>query len=455
MNRRTFLQAGVLTGAALITGIGWGAAQLYAEDEKAQRQLNALSRLKSKLESGQSAVLLIISDSTGYAEDSATRRFVRWLALSYPKHTVRESLWNEWQTNKPSGPKDYAGPVTLSTGINGSSATLEVFNAALPGGVAQNMVDGARWKAMIAPLQGTAPDLILWNHGHNHQANLPLADFPNGRGSFYAPIGRVAFEFPTSPQAAIVQNPWRDNDGYQRVMEWWKAVGTGLPALTLIDGYSPFIKENKDARLYKDTVHPRAEGYELIYQQILGAWKDSSPGKDTNATTCWPKFADGDPILNEDFAAWTAMTELPRNWVLQNGASVQQSTDVTFGKAATSLSIIGTKQNGALQFKFPDAALKRMRGKTLSIAVLCYVPGDADQDMQISFMTSSSNQVTGSTQRARDNWKWVVMAGCVVSAECAFAVASIWRSFAKPCNDKPIFIHKITVVEGDCPKGML
>jgi hypothetical protein len=64
-----------------------------------------------------------------------------------------------------------------------------------------------------------------------------------------------------------------------------------------------------------------------------------------------------------------------------------------------------------------------------------------------------SDQVTGSIQFARDNWKWIVMAGCVVPAEASLAFVSIFRSFAKPPTDVPFYIQKLVIVEGDGPKG--
>lgn len=95
----------------------------------------------------------------------------------------------------------------------------------------------------------------------------------------------------------------------------------------------------------------------------------------------------------------------------------------------------------------------RVRGKPVSFAVLCHVPHEAEQDIQVKFTTNSSDQVTGSIQNARDNWKWIVMAGRTVPPEASLAFVGIYRSFAKPPNDVPFHIQKLVIVEGDALRG--
>jgi lysophospholipase L1-like esterase len=429
--------------------VGWAASRAFAQPPVGPDTMaaNAWSRLKKKLVDGQSATLLIISDSTGYKETSGTRRFIRWLAAQYPAHRVTELYWAEWVTNAPTGPRNYGEPIVIAEGT--SKATLTILNAVLPGAFAQAMIDGSRWANMIAPLQQQAPELILWNHGHNHQANI--AHVAYGRGTFLAPIGRVGLEFPKTPQAAIIQNPWRDNDGYDRVRDWWLSVAAAMPALTLVDGFTPFIEQQKSAELFQDNVHPSARGYELIYQQLIAAWTATTPQPDV-PTTCWTQLPAEPLVANGDLSDWT--TDLPKNWRLINGAAARKDTEHTFRGAPWSLALTGTKQNDGLQISLTGATLARVRGKTVSIAVLCHVPKEAEQDLQMKFTTSSSDQVTGSIQFARDNWKWVVLAGCVVPAEASLAFVGLFRSFAKPpTTDVPFYIQKLVIVEGDAPRG--
>ena len=409
---------------------------------------NAFSPLKKKLAEGKSATLLIISDSTGYRNTSGTRRFIRWLAAQYPSYRVTEYYWAEWVTSAPTGPKNYGEPIVIAEGK--TQATLTILNAVLPGAFGQGFVDGSRWANMLAPLNKQAPDLILWNHGHNHQAAIPIPQSPYGRGTILAPLGRVGMEFPHTPQAAIVQNPWRDNDGYERVRDWWLAAVKAIPALTLIDGYTPFLAQQKSAELYQDNVHPNEKGYELIYQQLAAAWEATTP-QAVVSTDCWANLPAEPLVANGDLADWSG--DLPKNWRLIHGATVRKDTQHTFRGAPYSLALTGVTQNDGLQISITGDALARVKGKTVSFALLCYVPHEAEQDIQVKFTTSSSDQVTGSIQFARDNWKWIVMAGCVVPAEASLAFVSIMRSFAKPPTDVPFYIQKLVIVEGDSPRG--
>lgn len=435
--RRTFLIHGLAAGLM--------ASRTFAEPAA----VNAFSPLKKKLAEGRSATLLIISDSTGYKDTSGTRRFIRWLASEHPSHSITEWYWAEWVIKAPTGPRNYGPLIEISKGA--TQATLTVLNAVLPGSVAQAMIDGSRWANMIAPLKGEAPDAILWNHGHNHQAALSPKDYPHGRGSFLAPLGRVAMEFPNTPQAAIIQNPWRDNDGYNRVREWWLDVGKIMPALTMIDGFTPFIDQKKRADLYQDNVHPSAAGYELIFKELAAVWKATTP-QEKVPVACWANLPAEPLVANADLADWTG--DLPANWRILHNAKVRKDTDHTFRHAPWSLALSGTTQNDGLQVSLTGAALARVRGKTVSFALLCYVPREAEQDLQVKFTTNSSDRVTGSSQFARDNWKWIVMAGCPVPADASLAFVSVVRTFAKPpTTEVPFYIQKLVIVEGDGPRG--
>lgn len=446
--RRTFLAYSLATG--------WAVSRAFADSPATQRDpslpaANAFSRLKKKLVSGESATLLIISDSTGYRDDSGTRRFIRWLASQYPSHRVTEWYWAEWVTNAPTGPRNYGEPITISEGT--SQATLTILNAVLPGAFAQAMIDGSRWGNVIAPLQQKAPDLVLWNHGHNHQANLQPKDYPYGCGSLLAPIGRVGLEFPKSPHAAIIQNPWRDNDGYERVRGWWLAAAAAMPTLTLVDGHALFLDRKKAADLYQDNVHPNAKGYELITQALIAMWTATTAQEGVPATN-WVSFPAEPLVANGDLSNWTG--DLPDKWRLIKNAKVHKDTSHTFGGAPYSLALAGTTQNDGLQISITGEALARVRGKQVSVAVLCYVPAGAEQDIQVKFTTSSSDQVTGSTLFARDNWKWIVMAGCAVPAEATLAFVGIFRCFAKPpTTEVPFYIQKLVIVEGAGPRGWM
>src|SRR5262249_11290734 len=149
-------------------------------------------------------------------------------------------------------------------------------------------------------------------------------------------------------------------------------------------------------------------------------------------------------------ADWTG--DLPKNWRLIHGAAARKDTAHTFRGAPYSLALTGTQMNDGLQISITGNALARVRGKTVSFAVLCYVPHEAEQDLQVKFTTNTIDTVTVSTQFARDNWKWIVMAGSPVPPEATLAFVSIVRSFSKPPSDTPFYIQKLLIVEGDAPR---
>jgi len=111
--RRTFFAYGLAAG--------WAASRSFAESSFARngavlQPVNSFSRLKKKLAEGESATLLIISDSTGYRDISAVRQFIRWLAAQYPAQRASEWYWAEWVTNAPTGPRNYGEPSVISEG---------------------------------------------------------------------------------------------------------------------------------------------------------------------------------------------------------------------------------------------------------------------------------------------------------------------------------------------------
>jgi hypothetical protein len=185
---------------------------------------------------------------------------------------------------------------------------------------------------------------------------------------------------------------------------------------------------------------------------LLKAWQSTTPQEENVPTSCWANLPAESPLVaNGDLHDWTA--DLPANWRLIHNATVRQDHEHTFRQAPFSLALTGTTQNDELQLSITGPAMARVRGKTVSFALLCYVPREADQDIQVKFTTSSSDEVTGSTQFARENWKWIVMAGCVVPPEASPAFVGIFRSFAKAPNDVPFYIQKLVIVEGDSPRG--
>ena len=85
--RRTFLTYSIVAG---LSADRLFAAAAVSTSSAGGPVVNAFSPIKQKLAAGESATLLIISDSTGYREDSGVRRFLRSLPAQYPAHRMIE-----------------------------------------------------------------------------------------------------------------------------------------------------------------------------------------------------------------------------------------------------------------------------------------------------------------------------------------------------------------------------
>jgi len=159
---------------------------------------NAFGQLKRKLEAGKDAAIFINGDSTAYSENGPYYKFAKKIGEQTNSKVVLYR-WAEWEISKPTGPKEYAPPVVLHEGSG--PATLTVYLAALPGGVAGDMfAESRRAKAIDAIPR---PDCAVLHHGHNmrgHSRAFP-EDGSTIRGLFLSAIGNTANQWQGVPQA--------------------------------------------------------------------------------------------------------------------------------------------------------------------------------------------------------------------------------------------------------------
>ncbi|AYM64415.1 hypothetical protein At12D13_32560 [Agrobacterium fabrum] len=97
---------------------------------------SALSPLRALLTVGRNATIFVNGESTTHAEAGPFRQFAMMLGDLHDAEVILYR-WAEWQTNAATGPKAYADPVTLRTG---KGATLTLYPATLPGGMAGYML---------------------------------------------------------------------------------------------------------------------------------------------------------------------------------------------------------------------------------------------------------------------------------------------------------------------------
>ncbi|AYM59369.1 hypothetical protein NT1RE_16565 [Agrobacterium fabrum] len=85
------------------------------------------------------ATIFVNGDSIAHAEAGPFQQFAMMLGDLHDAKVVLYR-WAEWETNADAGPKAYADPVTLRTG---KGATLTLYLATLPGGMAGYMAIAA------------------------------------------------------------------------------------------------------------------------------------------------------------------------------------------------------------------------------------------------------------------------------------------------------------------------
>ena len=144
--------------------------------------LTAFSPLRAYLAAGQNGTIFVNGDSTAYAEAGPFQQFAMMLGDLHDT-TVVLYRWAEWETSAATGPKTYAAPVTLRSG---KGATLTLYLAALPGGMAGYMLAEQRAAALKIP----RPDLCIMHQGHNMQTfEAPGGILSSGRFTLLGPLG--------------------------------------------------------------------------------------------------------------------------------------------------------------------------------------------------------------------------------------------------------------------------
>ncbi|KVK58450.1 hypothetical protein L905_23815, partial [Agrobacterium sp. TS43] len=324
--------------------------------------LTAFSPLRARLAAGQNATIFVNGDSTAHAEAGPFQQFAMMLGDLHDT-TVVLYRWAEWETSAATGPKTYAAPVTLRAG---KGATLTLYLATLPGGMAGYMLAEQR----AAALKITRPDLCIMHHGHNMQTfEAPGGILSSGRSTLLGPLGMTEWQWPNAPQLITTQNPWRDGTGYDKVYQAILDLARSHPNLTLVDTHAAFLAKGKDAALYRDNVHPNDAGSRLIARTLFDSYLGSA-GDNNFQTPCWPKLPAANLIGNGDFSDWTG--SVPTGWGMTSPGSATKATDIIFSPSfASSLALSPNgSQIAGLTRNFRNAEAIAMIGRTVSFAVL-------------------------------------------------------------------------------------
>lgn len=424
--------------------------------------LTAFSVLRARLTAGQNATLFVNGDSTAHAEAGPFQQFAMMLGELHDT-TVVLHRWAEWETNAATGPKAYAEPVTLRAG---KGATLAVYLATLPGGMAGYMLAEQRAAALNIP----RPDLCILHQGHNMQTfEVPGGILSSGRSSLLGPLGMTEWQWPGTPQLITTQNPWRDGTGYDKVYQAILDLARAHPNLTLVDTHAAFLAKAKDAALYRDNIHPNDAGSRLIARTLFDSYLTSASDSGFQ-TPCWPKLPAANLIGNGDFTDWSGSA--PTGWGLTSPGSATKTTEIIFSPSfASSLALYANgSQTAGLTRYFRNAEAAAMIGRTISFAVLYknnekqrlpYIMLVAKSGGAVRTIICSALQFGGANISGNSGWMWAIANGIAIDPDMSPTGYNFYLRIlpafgtSAPTSNEPVHIQRIIAVEGDLPKGNL
>lgn len=354
---------------------------------------NLLSKMRSALDD---VCIVINSDSTGVtsATDSDGTTFYKWtynlakfLASNYPAYTVNYYTWSTSTGN-------YNSPVTLQVGTAGK--TLHFYNAAVAGTQPQYLM-GQYFEAAYVPRQA---DLLIINHGHNTDTNVPAAVHA---GMILAVAYQMLARQPTAGMIMFSQNPLRDGDqGATRSTGTRQAsVSAGF---SLVDVYELFMNAGKPPGWYVDNIHPNSTGDGKIFEMLKDffVWP-------ANPAFYFPGLINGADILpNADFSEWGNGNPSPDGWTLVGCTAEKDLNNFESGSWGMKLVSTGTVEAYAA-YSLPAGVVRKLRGKTVFLACLVYVPTTSTRAYcgHMAIPEASSNRPYGvTTPNGRGGFLW-------------------------------------------------
>ncbi|WCK04365.1 SGNH/GDSL hydrolase family protein [Agrobacterium tumefaciens] len=423
---------------------------------------SALSPLRALLTAGRNATIFVNGDSTAHAEAGPFQQFAVMLGDLHDANVILYR-WAEWETNAATGPKAYADPITLRTG---KGATLTLYLATLPGGMAGYMLAEQREAAVRIP----RPDLCIMHHGHNMQTfEVPGGILSSGRASLLGPLGMTEWQWPGTPQLITTQNPWRDGTGYDKVYQAILELARAHPNLTLVDTHAAFLAKGKDTALYRDNIHPNDTGSRLVARTLFDAYLASASNSGFE-TPCWPKLPAANLIGNGDFIDWSG--SIPTGWGLTSPGSAIKTTEVIFSSSFTSTLALyaNGSQTAGLTRYFRNSEAAAMIGRTISFGVLYknnekqrlpYVTLVVKSGGAIRTISCSALQFGGANISGNSGWMWAIANGIAIDADTSLSGYNFYMRIlpafgtSAPASNEPVHIQRVIAVEGDLPRGNL
>jgi len=393
---------------------------------------SAMTPIKTLIERNTTDVTIVfVGDSTGDATNEWIYLFAEWLASEYPTHTV------EYQVHDGTS---YGSVTTIATGSG--SYTIEIFNAAVSGyRLAQ--WQGARFtSAVVTP----GPDLVITNAGINR---LGLASARLVRMEALEFIQQVWDFIGSIPVVVHLQNPQRDDNTLDPVIEGLRGALEKLPDVGVVDTHTVWQRAGKPSGWYSDGTHPNATGSGIIADTWKAAWRAAQTLPALNAYRSW--WADHfhfNVLNNGDFSAFASA--LPDNWTEGGTGTVsKETTSPIYTGKSYSVKIESTSAK-YIRHAITTGRLNALKGRKITAAVRLYpVSGGHASTGQLLVQSDGTNAISRSTLDnsiySLDGWVWKVIDDLLVPRDASYLYVNVYGAAAAGT----VYVDEVLVYVGD------
>jgi lysophospholipase L1-like esterase len=236
--------------------------------------------LLQRLDSGQSAVITLLGDSTGNEPSEWFYTLSVWLAGRNPTHRTTYRMWSD--------PLQAYDTATVLGAGAASGPALTIYNASVPGTKAGYATDPTRFAKLTAHVS----DLYVINYSHNEGAATTYpgyADLTSALQARHPAAGIIpVLQNPEGPGAA--GKTGQQIAAHDQRIQIIRTLA-GENRWPVIDAYSAFRADGRSqATLVLDGVHPSPAGHAIwaavaqkvfLDQSAQGAWTDCPTGSPT------------------------------------------------------------------------------------------------------------------------------------------------------------------------------
>ena len=421
----------------------------------------SLNNILIKLEDATANVsILVNSDSTGDAFDEWVRYFSDWLAVAYPKFTVRYRFWNDTT-------QTYNDVSVRNTGT--TAYYIDVFNACKGGSTDTYFLNPTRWGTAIKditdtsiyPTSSSTIDLVIINHGHN--CNLGPNNTSN-KLRHYMFFDNVAMLYPQSSWLCIRQNPWQSFNNKQRIKNMLSYAYE--KKICIANVWDKFIENDMNTALFlngTDDIHPSpnigtAES-PTGTQLMLEAVTEQMTKKINYNINIFETFITkvGKSILNNSNLLHTSGdSTVPTGFTVDGGTAIKD-TSVYINPSKLYSTKITATGGVACTFRIsPNITL--IAGEIITLAILMKTEDSTNTDYISTWIHTSGGftQDINTIIDVNGGWHWRFLSMKIpssVSTGWAVLKLDLWKVPGSTPAGTKIWLDKFMCFRGELPFG--